>query len=56
MRHGLIANQLDKCLNARFNARDVCWWFIKAIDDYINFTSDYSILDISVKMQFLSDN
>ena len=33
LRHGLIPNLLEP---SRFNARDATWWFIKAINDYID--------------------
>ncbi len=43
-RHGLIPNRLNKGINARYNARDVCWWYIKAIFDYIYFTNELKFL------------
>ncbi|EGR30903.1 hypothetical protein IMG5_121490 [Ichthyophthirius multifiliis] len=56
IKHGLIANQLDSIENLRYNSRDACWWFIKAISDYILFTKDYSILKEKVYILFLSDD
>lgn len=41
LRHGLLPNFLDNGRNPRYNNRDVCWWFIKAIRDYLEFTEDY---------------
>ena len=42
--------------NLRYNSRDTCWWFIKAVSDYILFTKDYSILKQKVYLLFLSDD
>jgi glycogen debranching enzyme len=44
MRHGLIPNLIDGGRNSRFNNRDACWWFIKALKDYIDHTNDHTIL------------
>lgn len=53
LRHGLIPNMLDP---PRYNSRDATWWFIYAIKNYLEETSDYRILSENVKMTFLSDN
>ena len=44
LRHGLIPNRIGTGGIPRYNARDVCWWFIKAIKDYIFFSKDIGIL------------
>jgi len=44
LRHGLIPNLLNNGVNPRYNSRDACWWFIKAIKDYIHFTNNSEIL------------
>lgn len=38
MRHGLIPHIINEKGKPRYNNRDVCWWFIRAIKDYIEFT------------------
>lgn len=43
LRHGLLPNLLDAGNNCRYNNRDACWWFIRAIKDYIEFTGDTKI-------------
>lgn len=44
MRHGLIPNLLDSGNNPRYNCRDACWWYIKAIKDYIHYVHSSDIL------------
>jgi glycogen debranching enzyme len=56
MRHGLIPNLLDGGRSPRYNNRDSCWWYIKSIKDYLEFTNDKSILEEKIKMKFLDDN
>ena len=55
-RHGLLPNFLDNGRNPRYNNRDVCWWFIKAIRDYLEFTEDYQLFNIDVEMKYLDDD
>lgn len=31
LRHGLIPNLLDEGRRPRYNSRDACWWFIRAV-------------------------
>ena len=45
LRHGLIPNLLDSCNNPRYNCRDACWWYIKAVKDYLDATQDYQLLN-----------
>lgn len=56
LRHGLIPNLLDNGKSPRYNCRDGCWWFIKGVKDYIQFTNDTSILKKEINMRFLSDD
>lgn len=44
MRHGLIPNLLDSGNNPRYNCRDACWWYIKAVKDYIHYVHSSDIL------------
>lgn len=44
MRHGLIPNLLDSGHNPRYNCRDACWWYIKAVKDYIHYVNSSDIL------------
>jgi glycogen debranching enzyme len=41
--NGLIPNSLKPL---RYNTRDTCFWWIKAIRDYITYTDDYSLISI----------
>ncbi|KAL4459433.1 hypothetical protein ABPG74_018046 [Tetrahymena malaccensis] len=56
LRHGLIPNLLDNGRSPRYNCRDACWWFVKGVKDYIQFTNDTQILKKEIKMRFLSDD
>lgn len=56
LRNGLIPNLYDKLQRPRYNCRDACWWFVKAIMDYIDFTKDESILGANVELKFVDDN
>ena len=56
LKSGLIPNLYDKLHRPRYNCRDACWWFIKAIMDYIDFTKDESILGVNVELKFVDDN
>ncbi|KRX09092.1 Six-hairpin glycosidase-like protein [Pseudocohnilembus persalinus] len=56
LRHGLIPHLLDVKGKPRYNNRDVCWWFIKSIRDYLEFTQDYEILEEKILMKFQSND
>ncbi len=56
LRHGLIPNLLDEGRRPRFNCRDACWWFIRAIGEYIETTNDYDILKNKIEMIFYSND
>lgn len=56
LRHGLLPNFMDNGRNPRYNSRDVCWWFIKAVRDYLDFTEDYGLFCAEVEMKFLDDD
>ena len=56
LRHGLIPNLLDFGNNPRFNCRDACWWFIRAVKEYARSTKDFQIFKTKVPMLFLSND
>ena len=55
LRHGLIPDMFDEGEKPRYNSRDTCWLFIKAIKDYISYTKDYKFLKEEIELLFLSD-
>ncbi|CAD8185334.1 unnamed protein product [Paramecium octaurelia] len=56
LRHGLIPNLLDSGHNPRYNCRDACWWYIKAVKDYVQSAGKTDILNEEVQMIFLDDD
>ena len=56
LRHGLIPDYFDQGEKPRYNSRDTCWFFINAVKEYINYTSDYSFLKEEIDLIFLSDD
>lgn len=57
LKHGLIPNLLDAGRNPRYNARDAAWFFIQAIQDYIQFVPNgEEILKEKVKRRFPLDD
>jgi len=55
-RHGLLPSSFDKNLEPRYNNRDVCWWFIKAVKDYCEFVQNYDLLNEEVELKYFDDN
>jgi glycogen debranching enzyme len=56
IRHGLLPNFLDNGRHPRYNARDVCWWFLKGVRDYLDFTEDYQIFNADIEIKFQDDD
>lgn len=56
LRHGLIPNLHDACLNPRYNARDATWFFLQALQDYdILNPSKENVFDWDVPRLFPTD-
>ena len=55
LRHGLIPDCFDEGEKPRYNSRDTCWYFINAVKEYINYTSDFKFLKEEIELLFLSD-
>lgn len=52
-----MPNLFDKLNKPRYNCRDACWWFIKAVIDYLDFTNrEDNILLEPIELKFVSDN
>ena len=57
LRHGILPNLFDKLCKPRYNCRDACWWYIKAVKDYMEFTNNEdNILNETIEMKFVDDN
>lgn len=57
LRHGILPNLFDKLSKPRYNCRDACWWYIKSVKDYMEFTNNEdNILNEKVEMTFVDDN
>ena len=53
VRHGLIPNLLDSGRKPRYNARDACWWFIRAVKDYCEHSSEgLAFLSTAIPLRF----
>lgn len=57
LKHGLIPNLLDSGNNPRYNARDAAWFFIQAVQDYIDIVpGGESILQRKITRRFPLDD
>lgn len=58
MRHGLIPDSFDQSKKLRYNARDVTWFFMETLQEYVKFDTEYgpTIFSEKVEMQFLDSN
>ena len=57
VRHGLIANLLNKGFHARFNCRDAVWWWLQVIKDYCLMAPDgYAILFEEIPRMYPEDD
>ncbi|CCK71060.1 bifunctional 4-alpha-glucanotransferase/amylo-alpha-1,6-glucosidase KNAG_0F03960 [Huiozyma naganishii CBS 8797] len=57
LKHGLIPNLLDAGRNPRYNARDAAWFFLQAIQDYVDIVPHgEDILKEKVSRRFPKDD
>lgn len=57
IKHGLLPNLLDSLRRPRYNARDATWWFLQALQDYCNLSSEgTNILASEVVRRFPTDD
>lgn len=57
LRHGLIPNLHDGCMNPRYNARDATWWFLQALQDYAIMSGENgNVFNIKVPKLFPTDD
>jgi glycogen debranching enzyme len=56
IRYGLIPEKIDSSNNYRYNSRDISWFYIKAIKDYIYATLDYNFLKEQIYLLNLPEN
>lgn len=57
LKHGMIPNLLDAGRNPRYNARDAAWFFLQAVQDYINIVPNgEAILKEEVSRRFPLDD
>ena len=57
LRHGLIPNLHDSCLNPRYNARDSTWWFLQSFQDYCLLSKEgFSALNWKIPKLFPTDD